>query len=333
MLHSEKRLNRGDAQVNVPSGINIVGRSNGVGLDRDATLIADILAGVGSRPSFSNYRQRSWPRSLMPAREMFDVTIFLERVFPAWIKTSARSVLIPNQERYPHRQIRRLRRIDHVLAKTRHAQEVFDGLGCPVSYVGFTSLDRLSETESMDYGSVLHLAGASNLKGTETLLSVWRRHPEWPELVVIRHRHPPPEDLPGNVRLVGTYLDDPELRGFQNRCGLQVFPSLAEGWGHALVEGMSCRAMVITTDGPPMNELIEPDRGVCVPYAKATPRHLGTSFHVDEEALEAAIQSALDQPEHEKRALGLRAREWFLENDRRFRQALPEELNRVLSGS
>ena len=149
--------------MNAPAGINIVGRINGVGLDRDASLIAEILSGSGIQITFSHYRQRSWLRSLIPGQPRFEATIFLERVFPAWIGTSRKSLLIPNQERYPHRHVGRLRRIDHVLAKTRHARDVFDGLGCPVSYVGFTSEDRLDEAQSMDYGSVLHLAGASNV--------------------------------------------------------------------------------------------------------------------------------------------------------------------------
>ena len=178
--------------MKVPAGINIVGRSNAVGLGRDASLISETLAASGRHPTFSHYRQRSWPRSLVPAPVQFEATIFIERIFPSWIRTSARSVLIPNQERYPHRQVRRLRRIDCVLAKTRHAEAVFEGLGCPVSYVGFTSADRLDEEETMDYGSVLHLAGASSLKGTEALLNVWRRHSEWPEVLLVRHRDPIP---------------------------------------------------------------------------------------------------------------------------------------------
>ena len=97
------------------------------------------------------------------------------------------------------------------------------------------------------------------------------------------------------------------------------------------MEGLSCKALVVTTDAPPMNEVVDPGRGICVPFATSSPRHLGTSFNVDEEALEESVQTLLDLPVEESRQLGKRAREWFLNNDLRFRARLPEVLDQVLS--
>ncbi len=328
---AERHSERGDLQVSIPSGINIVGRSNRVGLDRDASLIAEIVGEAGRQVSFSHYRSRPWGASLLPSRTTIEATVFLERVFPRWFGTSAVNLLIPNQERFPRRHVRRLDRVDHVLCKTRHAQAIFRGLGCSVFYIGFTSRDRYDQNVTRDYRSAFHLAGRSTLKGTEAVLRLWRKHPEWPELLVVQHRKHGLDGLPDNIRLLHTYLGDEELRDLQNRRGIHLCPSRAEGWGHALVEGLSCKALVVTTDAPPMNEVVDSGRGICVPFATSSPRNLGTSFEVDEVALEHSVQILLDLPIEESQRLGTRAREWFLRNDSRFRARLPEVIDQVVS--
>ena len=110
------------------------------------------------------------------------------------------------------------------------------------------------------------------------------------------------------------------LQTLQNEHGVHLCPSLSEGWGHYIVEAMSCGALTITTDGPPMNELVTPDRGLLIPSDRSEPRHLGTNWIVSVADLEAVIQRSLALTDHEKQHLGNAAREWFVSNDREFRQ-------------
>lgn len=304
------------------AGLRIVARTNGVGLDRDARILLDTFAAWGSPPEFSHYRSISPLRRFVDRRRPGETILFLERVTARWLRRAGRYLLIPNQERYPERLVPLLRRIDHILVKTRHAEEVFRARHPSVHYVGFTSPDRRLPGAAPDYGRFLHLAGASRLKGTETLLEVWARHPEWPELTLVHHGKSAPRAVPPNVRLIDRYLPDDELRELQNACGVHLCPSLGEGWGHYIVEAMSCGAVTLTTDAPPMNELVGPDRGVLVPYYRSEPRKLGFNFYVDPAALEAAIARLIDMPVAEKERLGNAARAWYEANDRAFRERL-----------
>lgn len=166
----------------------------------------------------------------------------------------------------------------------------------------------------------LHIAGGSTLKGTEDILALWAEHPEWPELTLLQKHENAPKTVPSNVRLLTTYLTDRQVRFLQNRCGIHLCPSRAEGWGHYIVEAMSTGAVVVTTDAPPMNELVTEKCGVLVGWNRSASRHLGTNYYVDRQALENAISRLLDTPIQHKMAVGAAARSRFEAIEEDFRQ-------------
>jgi len=310
--------------------INIIARANGVGLDRDVDLVRQCLKNAGYDVTISHCRSISPLRRILPSKPSFDANIFLERVFPRWFGSARQNLLIPNQERFPKRHLKHLKHIDRVLCKSHHAEDIFSGLAYLTQYIGFTSSDLLDETIKPDYQSFFHLAGRSTLKGTETILGLWNKHPEWPLLTIVQCKENAPLRVPANVKLITDYIPHEEIKTHLNTHGIHLCPSLSEGWGHYIVEAMSCRAVVITTDAPPMSELITPARGVPVPYHHSEPRHLGTNFHVDPEKLEKNIEQLLLMPTEKKATLGKHARTWFEENDTTFRRKLPQALEDIL---
>ena len=94
---------------------------------------------------------------------------------------------------------------------------------------------------------------------------------------------------------------------------------------------MSCKAVVVTTDGPPMNEIISPKRGVLVPWSKQEPRHLGIDWHIDPDKLEHNINKLLLMPVAKKQLYGQKAREWFDANDLKFSKCLPETISQLFT--
>lgn len=302
--------------------INLIARTNGVGLDRDVQLVRQELITCGHTVTMSPSRGIPAYHRWIPASQRFDANIFMERVFPRWLSTAPKNFLIPNQERYPLRHVRHLRKIDQVLCKTQHAREIFENLGCNTTYIGFTSDDRNEPTIQPDYRKFFHLAGRSTLKGTETLLSLWNQHPEWPTLTLLQHPENAPDNVPPNVSLISRYIDDIELKQLQNQHGIHLCPSLSEGWGHYIVEAMSVAAVTLTTDAPPMNELIAPSRGILVPFSTSEPRHLGTNFLVDPSQLESAIIKLITSPIPDLAHMGMHARTWFQQNKTDFSEQI-----------
>lgn len=302
-----------------------VARDNNYGLTRDVELLMRAIVKAGGRADFATIRDRSLVDWMM-RRQAAQNIVHIERVFPRWLSAGAKNWLIPNQERFPRRHSGRLRKIDRVLAKTLHAQQIFSDIGVPTSHIGFTSEDRQDVTVEKDWNSFLHVAGGSTLKGTEDILALWRAHPEWPQLVLVQKAANAPRSVPHNVTLYSGHIDDRELKHLQNACGIHLCPSRAEGWGHHIVEAMSVGAVVVTTDGPPMNEHIDATCGVLVAVERSERRHLGQNFFVDRKALETAIVGLLTMDNAAKWTIGSQARHCYERIGESFSQNISNQL-------
>ncbi len=294
---------------------SIISRTTGVGLDRDSRLLADALAHLGIRAE--HFRPNHVVHALL-RRGRIRHYFHLERMYPLWRYVPGVHFLIPNQERYPRRLVGRLKGVDTVLCKSRHACDIFSQLHPDTRYLGFTSEDHLAVDAVTDYGRFFHLAGKSTLKNTSCVLGLWREHPEWPPLTLVQHPRNAPKTVPSNVRLIADHLPDTELCRLQGECGIHLCPSLSEGWGHYIAEAMSCRAVTVVTDAPPMNELVQCTRGVTVSYYRTEPRHLGTNYFVDPALLGQTVERLIRMPHQDRERLGNAARQWFEKNHQAF---------------
>lgn len=313
--------------------LNVVAWNNGVGLTRDLALLARALRAGGFdvhvtaigrgklrkwfRPTVMTWRGRL--RKLFLRAPRHDVNIMLEHIRLEDLGSARCTLFVPNPEWCMPYDVERLSRIRGVLAKTRHAEAIFRARGIPTEFIGFTSEDRLDAAVPRER-RFFHLAGRSENKGTDALIAVWRRHPEWPMLTIVQSpRTAKPLDPPAaNIEHRIDYLDDAELRRLQNACRFHVCCSETEGFGHYLVEAMSVGAVVLTTDAEPMSELVDGTRGVCIPYGRTGTQQLATTFFVDDVAMEQAIERLLATDDATLDRIGAAARRWYVENDAAF---------------
>ena len=293
---------------------------------RDADIAVDTL-GLGGDKLLNTLRQR-WLRLASRWTGPIDTQIFVERIYPLCLPLARRNLLIPNPEWTTREHLSLLPGFQRILCKTRHATDIFTALGCASTFIGFTSEDRF-DPDVLRERRFFHLAGRSSAKGTVTLLAAWRRHPEWPPLTVVQgSKTAAPASPAGNIEHVIGHVDGARLRRMQNQHAFHICPSEAEGFGHYLMEGLSVAAVVLATDGAPMNELVTPERGLLIPPARTGTLNLAPRYFVDVAGIEEAVESALRLDQEQRALLGNAARRFFLDNDQAFRQRLVDAIRR-----
>jgi glycosyltransferase involved in cell wall biosynthesis len=334
--------------------INIVAWHNGGGLSRDIDILFNVLQGLdfelflnGSSLDAAPIRRQRfvhrasnlahlWSHRKQLAAAPYDINVFLEDIAPGFFKYAHINTFIPNPEWFRKSQQRYLAGIDTVLCKTRSAQEIFNKLGSDTRFISFTSEDRFDRfNDTPKQTGFLHLAGRSWQKGTRPLLDAWLQHPEWPLLTVVQSAKTYSQSrvkpvIAANIEHVLERLDDSRLRQLQNSTAVHLCPSEAEGFGHCIVEAMSCGALTLTTNAPPMNELITADRGILVNYNKTRKQRSGATYYVDPVDLEHKIEEIIQMDRASKHRLGQRARQWYEENDHFYRTQLIAALGDIV---
>ena len=316
-----------------PDRCQLIARDNGAGLSRDLPLLADALRRAGCKTHITGLPHRGrfaeWLTRMQLWRKppAFDVNVMLERIRPEFVRAARRNVLVPNPEYFRLQDKTALPLMDTVWVKTRHAERLFQALGANTRYIGFTSTDRYDANVPRQH-AFFHGPGRSGNKGTQALLTLWRKHPEWPMLTVAwRRKRVEIEPLPANVTLIREHLSDAEYRRLQNTHRFHLCPSQTECFGHYLLEAMSCHAVVVTLDAEPMNELVTSARGVLVAAPVLGTQDLATTYGFTEVAMEAAIQHCLSMDVATAEQVGNAARAWYEHNHAGFAGRLREALH------
>jgi len=315
----------------MPTSIHVISPVAGFGSSLDLSLVASILEQGGFAVSRYPVRRRGKKarygevaHHLLGFHGRFDVNIFLAPIFPEWLPLARKNILIPNVEGFKEELQRYLPRIDLVLAKTHLTEKAFAKLGCRTEFTSFTSRDHLDEKVPRNPATFFH-ACSSGFKGTQRLMETWMKHPDWPDLtVVINHNESIPLGLVApNMRVLRKELPEEEYRRLQNSIPFHLCCSEAEGFGHYIMEALSCRAVTFTTNAAPMNELVTPERGLLVdPLPDPEPMELSHRYRFDPGSLEEKIEQARKFEATTIAQIGAAARAFFLENDRFFRQRL-----------
>lgn len=213
-----------------------------------------------------------------------DVTIHIEYVYPEFAEASEVNILVVNHEYFGMTNnirslIKSLDSVDYIFLKTKIACDMFEkaGLTNKIIYTKFTSPIYKHPGSIMRYDNgVLHFAGGYKWKQTDSIINAWMSHPELPMLYVLCHSmcKDNVEAYTGrriddvrkckNITFFADPISDDVLYHYKNIVGIHLCPSMVEGYGHYINESRGLGAFVVTTNHPPMNELITNDSGYLI---------------------------------------------------------------------
>jgi hypothetical protein len=256
-----------------------------------------------------------------------DCVVFLENIVNHSALLAAKiRILIPNPEQLNNNIAKLVPLCTHMWHKSLFSFNRLSAIFpfCKHEFIGFTSIDPSSIVNS--YETFIHAKGnVWTNRNTELILECWRLHPEWPSLLIILYGDE--NDYFNNisrecknVNVLNGWKGRSEYINLLKTSGIHICTSSHEGFGHYINESRAMQALVITTDAPPMNELIDDNSGILIEPSSVNVNQMGFAFHLDEKSFENAIQSVLTLDLNEREALGKRARERYCLDSERFFQ-------------
>ena len=307
--------------------VNIISRNNAAGLSVDTEIMTEILQSQGWQVSFTDYK--SYARFFLFGQKHYDINIFMQWANPAWFKLARYNILIPNPEWFKTKWVPHLHKFDAIFCKTQAAVATFSVHNDNVIFTGFTSKNKYKPEVIRDGTRWLHVAGKSKLKGTDVIVETWLENPHFPHLTIVQRNASTELPSASNIEYITTYIDDDRITELMNLCEVHLCPSETEGFGHCISEAASCGAFVITTDAPPMNEIITTDRGALVAAAGRRKMKLAYAYSIDCKGLRETVNEvlALDYREQRQR----NAFDYFKKNDIRFKRKIREEIKRFIA--
>ena len=153
---------------------------------------------------------RQWQLVRGPSDAFWDVNVFLEGLVPEFLECRV-NCLFPHQEWLTDEDRKRLRDIDMVFFKTRHAMDILESETKASAFIGFTSPDRQDSSVSPRWDTALHVCGWNPHKGTAAVLGAWSKHSDWPHLTIVSQLPMSASPYP-NVERLATRVADSQLR-------------------------------------------------------------------------------------------------------------------------
>ena len=292
----------------MPKKIALISRDNGVGLSLDVKLLTDLFESAGHEVAFYDWQARQMPR--------VDVAIHLELIGRELARCADRNIGILNLEWFPTEWLRWLPAFDQIWAKSAFAYQFCRMRGGrDVRLMGFLGRD-MYDPNIPRKPTVLHLRGRSSMKGTEQVVEAWSKNPDLPSLTIVSKD---PVHAPDYVDIVHN-PSDAELSKIINECRIHVCPSIAEGWGHYITEGMSVGATIVTTDASPMNEHIRPEWGYLLKVTHEGKHHQARQTFTSADFIAEAVRRAVDLGSEGRDRVGSQARMHFIKRNDFFRR-------------
>jgi glycosyltransferase involved in cell wall biosynthesis len=308
--------------MNLKRSVSLVYWASGSGIEKDIRILDRALSDSGYSVNHIVTRNRkSKPERIFRflwqlPRLVFkrNIQVHVEQIHREQFRFGKINILMPNPEFTDSALFNKIDERPIVFCKSRRAENLFNQQGLKSLYTGFTSEDNFKPDYKKDFRRFIHVAGASNFKGTDVVADVWRRHPDWPTLTIIRTLKDcygnPRKSFKGsgNLEVIERWLPEDQLAELQNTSGIHLCPSEMEGFGHYIVEALSVGSIVVTTDAPPMSELVDESCGFRVKAILKGNSYMKDRWSVDPQAFADCIEKILLMPETELRQMGKLAR-------------------------
>lgn len=236
-----------------------------------------------------------------------------------------------------------LRNIDYILCRTKIGIEwakkikLKYNLKYELIYTKFTSLFKTIDVDKVQ-NLIFHSAGEHHWKQTDVIIKTWKKYNDLPAIIVTctgqcfnNIKGILGDETPKNMYIYNELFDISEFILMKNKIGIHLCPSIVEGYGHYINEARKVKSLVITTNFPPMNELIDNKSGILIDCASFGNKKNGTTLcFINEDELYLTIKKIMEMPYKKRNEFIENAYENFLGDTNFFNESMKEFFDKLI---
>ena len=258
-----------------------------------------------------------------------EYAIHLENIIYKKCFLNQNHILIPNQEWFEPRNFSLLHVMQGIWCKTHFAELIFKEMGARTTYIGFASqIDENCHGSPQHKDYFFSRVGKSRHRGADLLLRLWSLHPEWPLLKIVIHKDRFPSTYPANVECIESPANDEDYHALASSSLLHIYMTETEGFGHSIVEAMGYGCVLLVTDAPPMNEVVNRESALMVESIYIGQKFFSPRFAAISQSLEARIEQVLNMTNEELEQFSHAASMRY----RKLQQDFEEQMGKVIEG-
>jgi hypothetical protein len=316
--------------------VNIIGNTNSLGLAQDIHILHGMVFNTLGKGTVIRHVPHFHPQC-----EEADINFFVESINPSLFHSAAKNIWIPHPEWTQKSWKPYGNMVDEIWVKTHEAATLFADWG-KVRYINWTSVDKTVPI-TKDYGRAIVPVGKNPWRHPKPIIQAYMRvqqtDPELfqrlpvVELVYYDLQVPKiPDSVSSKFIVHSDRMSERDYDQLMADCGLMICTSAAEGFCHAVNEGMSAECMLILSAIKPFSEIT--NNAIWASSARSVdhPECLGVLEDVDVGSLVECLTLYVNMSHHEKRSESRANRDRYEQRHGKFLKTIEKAIQSVTEG-
>lgn len=316
--------------------VNIIGNTNSLGLAQDIHILHGMVYTTLGKETLIRHVPHFHPQC-----EEAEINFFVESINPSLFQYASKNVWIPNPEWTQKAWEPYGKMVDEIWVKTHEAEKLFGSWGT-VRYISWTSVDK-TVPEKKDYERAIVPVGKNTWRHPKPVVQAYMRiqqtnpvlYARLPVVELVYHDMQVPK-IPDTVAskfvVHDSRMSEKEYDQLIGECGLLICTSAAEGFCHAVNEGMSSECMLLLSPIDPLLELTKNALWVSSSKTVAHPECLGSLVDVDVGSIVESLEMYVNMNHHQKRAESRATRSRYESRHQQFMKTIGTAITEITKG-
>jgi len=285
--------------------VNIIGNTNSLGLAQDIHILHGMVYNTLGKETLIRHVPHFHPQC-----EEAEINFFVESINPSLFHYAAKNIWIPNPEWTQKSWEPYGKMVDEIWVKTRETEKLLADWG-NVRYINWTSVDK-TVSEKKNYNRALLPAGKNIWRHPKPIVQAYMRIQQTNselyfklpvvDLVYYDMQVPKiPETVADKFVVHDARVSETEYDALMAECGLLICTSAAEGFCHAVNEGMSAECILLLSPIEALRELTHNALWVSSSKIVSHPDCVGSLVDVEIGSIVESLAMYVSMNHHQKR--------------------------------